>query len=147
MEYATALFEQGTLERYLAYYQRLLRAMVEDDSRPVDQLELLGPHERHQVLYDWNVTEAAYPQDRCIHELFEAQVEKNPDAVAVMWVTPDLDRETPEWLRQACAPFGRGQLLALARSVGWLLMYVELPWALDRTLDLADQLYTGLGAI
>jgi selenocysteine lyase/cysteine desulfurase len=70
-----------------------------------------------------------------------------PDAVAVMWVTPDLDRETPEWLRQAMAPFGRGQLLALARSVGWLLMYVELPWALDRTASLAEQLYDDLGAI
>ena len=70
-----------------------------------------------------------------------------PDAVAFLWITPELDAETPEWLRQASAPFGRGQLLALARSVGWLLMYVELPWALDRTAVLADQLYADLGAV
>jgi selenocysteine lyase/cysteine desulfurase len=70
-----------------------------------------------------------------------------PDAVASLWITPELERELPEWLRQAAPPFGRGQLLALARSVGWLLMYVELPWALARTLALADQLYEGLGAI
>ena len=70
-----------------------------------------------------------------------------PDAVAVLWVTPDLGKETPEWLRQAMAPFGRGQLLALARSVGWLLMYVELPWALDRTAALAEQLYEELAAV
>ena len=70
-----------------------------------------------------------------------------PDAVALLWITPELDAELPEWLRQASAPFGRGQLLALARSVGWLLMYVELPWALDRTAALADQLYADLGAI
>ena len=70
-----------------------------------------------------------------------------PDAVALLWVTPDLDLELPLWLRQATAPFGRGQLLALARSVGWLLMYVELPWALDRTVSLADQLYADLAAI
>jgi selenocysteine lyase/cysteine desulfurase len=70
-----------------------------------------------------------------------------PDAVASLWVTPELDRELPEWLRQACAPFARGTLLALARSVGWLLMYVELPWALERTATLAEQLYEGLGAI
>ena len=70
-----------------------------------------------------------------------------PDALAFLWITPELDPEVPEWLRQASAPFGRGQLLALARSVGWLLMYVELPWALDRTVGLADQLYEDLGAI
>jgi len=70
-----------------------------------------------------------------------------PDAVAVLWITPRLDAETPEWLRQAMAPFGRGQLLALARSIGWLLMYVELPWALDRTSSLAEQLYEDLAAI
>ena len=70
-----------------------------------------------------------------------------PDALAFLWITPKLDVETPEWLRQASAPFARGQLLALARSVGWLLMYVELPWALDRTVALADLLYEELGAI
>ena len=70
-----------------------------------------------------------------------------PAALASLWVTPDLDRELPEWLRGACAPFGRGSLLALARSVGWLLMYVELPWALERTVALADQLYEDLAAI
>ena len=70
-----------------------------------------------------------------------------PDAVAALWVTPDLDRELPEWLRQASSPFSRGALLALARSVGWLLMFVELPWALDRTAVLADRLYEDLGAI
>ena len=67
-----------------------------------------------------------------------------PDAVAIAWVSPDLDTEVPEWLRQASSPFARGSLLALSRSVGWLLMYVELPWAIDRTVALADQLYADL---
>ena len=70
-----------------------------------------------------------------------------PEAVAALWITPGLDRELPEWLRQASAPFARGTLLGLARSVGWLLMYVELPWALDRTAALADQLYEALADI
>jgi len=70
-----------------------------------------------------------------------------PDAVAFAWLAPDFDEELPEWLRQARAPFGRGSLLALARSVGWLLMYVELPWAIDRTVELAARLYEDLAAI
>ncbi len=70
-----------------------------------------------------------------------------PDAVAIAWFTPNLGVEVPQWLREACAPFARGSLLSLARSVGWLLMYVELPWAIDRTLTLADQLYEDLADI
>jgi selenocysteine lyase/cysteine desulfurase len=70
-----------------------------------------------------------------------------PEAVAIAWFAPGLGAELPTWLRQACAPFARGSLLSLARSVGWLLMYVELPWAIERTVALADQLYQGLAAI
>jgi selenocysteine lyase/cysteine desulfurase len=70
-----------------------------------------------------------------------------PDALACLWVTPELDAELAEWLRQATAPFSRGALLGLARSVGWLLMYVELPWAVDRTVALAEQLYADLAGI
>jgi selenocysteine lyase/cysteine desulfurase len=70
-----------------------------------------------------------------------------PDAVAFAWFGRRFDQELPEWLRQASAPFGRGALLSLARSVGWLLMFAELPWAIDRTIELADQLYADLAAI
>lgn len=70
-----------------------------------------------------------------------------PEAVAISWFAPDLGRELPEWLRLASAPFARGSLLSLARSIGWLLMYVELPWAIERTVTLADQLYDDLAAI
>ncbi len=70
-----------------------------------------------------------------------------PDAVCIAWVSPHMGAEVPEWLRQASSSFARGSLLALSRSVGWLLMYVELPWAIDRTVGLADQLYADLAAI
>jgi selenocysteine lyase/cysteine desulfurase len=70
-----------------------------------------------------------------------------PDAVAFAWFGRRFEQELPEWLRQASAPFGRGALLSLARSVGWLLMFAELPWVIDRTIELADQLYADLAAI
>ncbi|MCW9096009.1 MAG: condensation domain-containing protein, partial [Ignavibacteriaceae bacterium] len=85
LTYATALFERDSIERILDYWKRLLRQMVADDNRPVDQIELLGAAERRQVLYDWNATEVDFPRDQCIHHLFEAQVEKTPDAVAVVY--------------------------------------------------------------
>lgn len=70
-----------------------------------------------------------------------------PESVAIAWLAPSLGDDLPQRLRSTTAPFGRGALLALARSVGWLLMYVELPWAIARTEELADYLYAGLAAI
>ena len=37
------------------------------------------------MLYEWNATEAEYPRDECVHELFEEQVERTPEAVAVVF--------------------------------------------------------------
>ncbi|MBW3656165.1 MAG: AMP-binding protein, partial [Gemmatimonadetes bacterium] len=83
VEYATALFERATVERYLGYLRRVLEAMVEDERQALDHLPLLSPAERWQVVEGWNATDAEYPADRCIHELFEVQVARTPDAVAV----------------------------------------------------------------
>ncbi|MEJ2020081.1 MAG: condensation domain-containing protein, partial [Maritimibacter sp.] len=76
LTYATGLFEQSRIERYIEYFKTLLRAMTANDKRPVGQLDLLSSAEREQVLYEWNATTVDYPGDQCIHQLFEAQVEK-----------------------------------------------------------------------
>jgi selenocysteine lyase/cysteine desulfurase len=70
-----------------------------------------------------------------------------PEGVALGWVTPDLGEDVTPRLRAATGPFARGQLLTLARSVGWLLMHVELPWAVARTGRLARRLHGSLATI
>jgi amino acid adenylation domain-containing protein len=85
LEYDTALFDRATIERHAGYLRRVLEAMVEDDARAVDQLPLLSEDERRQVLVEWNATEVDYPRDKCVHELFEAQVARTPDAIAVIF--------------------------------------------------------------
>src|ERR1700729_1650727 len=80
--YATALFDASTIERYVGYLRTLLQQMVEDDERTVDRLQLLSDVDRQHILVDWNDTDALYP-DRCIHELFEEQVARTPEAIAV----------------------------------------------------------------
>src|SRR5579864_6337414 len=82
VEYATALFEKATIERYMEYWRRMLEGMVAGSGQIVDCLELLSEDERNQLLYEWNQTDAAYPQ-RCVHELFEDQVRRSAEAVAV----------------------------------------------------------------
>ncbi|ARS59355.1 non-ribosomal peptide synthetase (plasmid) [Ralstonia solanacearum FJAT-91] len=83
LDYATALFDRATVERYLGYLQRLLAAMVENDSQQVSRIGLLDKDERAQLLESWNETKAAYPDASTIHGLFEAQVRRTPEAIAV----------------------------------------------------------------
>ncbi|QOK93783.1 non-ribosomal peptide synthase/polyketide synthase (plasmid) [Ralstonia pseudosolanacearum] len=83
LDYATTLFDQATIERYLGYLHRLLKAMAADDSQEVNRIALLDEDERAQLLESWNETEATYPDASTIHGLFEAQVRRTPEAIAV----------------------------------------------------------------
>ncbi|HEX8362163.1 MAG TPA: amino acid adenylation domain-containing protein, partial [Longimicrobium sp.] len=82
--YATALFDAATVERHLGYLRAVLAAMVADDAQPVDSIPLLSADERRQVVEGWNATAADYPAGLCVHQLFEAQAELTPGAVAVV---------------------------------------------------------------
>ncbi|MER8672393.1 AMP-binding protein, partial [Mesorhizobium sp. M1156] len=82
--YATALFDQATIERQRGYLLALLRAMAADAGQPVGRIDILPAAERTYLLEALNRTAAAYPSQRCIHELFEAQVRNAPEAVAVV---------------------------------------------------------------
>ena len=85
IEYNTDLFEAGTIRRMLGHYRTLLEGIVSNPERRLADLPLLTPAERQQLLVDWNRTEVAYPRDRCLHELIEDQVQRTPEAVAVVF--------------------------------------------------------------
>ncbi|MGO1073868.1 amino acid adenylation domain-containing protein, partial [Lysobacter sp. CA199] len=82
--YMTSLFDADTVSRYADYWHRLLRGMVADSERAVAQLPLLGEAERDRMLSHWNATALDYPHGACLHELFEAQVRRTPDALALV---------------------------------------------------------------
>ena len=64
--------------------------MLADDTQAVDRLPILPAAERHRVLYEWNDTKVAYPSDKCVHQLFEEQVLKSPEAAAVVFEDESL---------------------------------------------------------
>jgi selenocysteine lyase/cysteine desulfurase len=70
-----------------------------------------------------------------------------PEALALVWLSPVLGEGLPARISATIAPFGRGIAMAAARSAGWLLMYVGLPWVTTRTMELARRLRSGLAAI
>ncbi|NJR56668.1 MAG: amino acid adenylation domain-containing protein [Acaryochloris sp. CRU_2_0] len=84
-EYRSDLFEAETIARMAAHFENLLTVMVADISQPVATLPLLSDAERHQLLVDWNDTTVNYAQNQCIHQLFETQVERSPNAIAVVF--------------------------------------------------------------
>ncbi|MEG4916422.1 amino acid adenylation domain-containing protein [Microcoleus sp. B7-D4] len=83
-EYNTDLFDDATIARMTRHFQTLLEAIAANPQQKISQLPLLTPAERHQI-HEWNNTWAEYPQDKCIHQLFEEQVERTPDAVALVF--------------------------------------------------------------
>ncbi len=89
-EYNTDLFDAGTVHRMVGHFQTLLESIPQDPEQKLSQLPLLTAAQRHQLLVEWNDTQASYPQDACIHELFEAQVERTPNAVAVVFEDQQL---------------------------------------------------------
>ncbi|WP_342337093.1 amino acid adenylation domain-containing protein [Burkholderia pseudomallei] len=84
LNYASALFDESTVRRYVTYWCRLLEGMTAGSANvSVARLPLLDEAERKQVVYAWNATERDYPIEQCIHQLFEAQVDRKPEAIAL----------------------------------------------------------------
>ena len=85
MEYNSDIFDEDRIERMLVHYQTLLQAVTADPGTSIAQLPLLTDAEYLQIVFDWNRTERSYPKEECLDELIEEQIERTPDAVAVVF--------------------------------------------------------------
>ncbi|MBN3938515.1 amino acid adenylation domain-containing protein [Nostoc sp. NMS9] len=83
-QYNTNLFDADTIRRRMAEFETLLLGIVANPNQIIAKLPIL-PAVEQQLLATWNNTQTAYPEDICIHQLFETQVEKTPDAIAVVF--------------------------------------------------------------
>ncbi|WP_331461098.1 non-ribosomal peptide synthetase [Micromonospora tarapacensis] len=113
------LFDTATMERMLGHYVNLLRAAVADPDTPVHRLSIMDDAERDRLLDEFNRTDAPFPRDATVHELFEEQVLRTPDARAVTIEGQHLTyRELNEQAnrlahRLRAGGVGRGTLVAL----------------------------------
>jgi hypothetical protein len=89
LEYRTDLFDAATIQRMLGHFRTLLAGIVTRPDQRLSALPILTEVERQQ-LERWNETEREFPKDKCIHELFEEQVKKSPDALAVIFKDQQL---------------------------------------------------------
>ncbi|HEV2146540.1 MAG TPA: amino acid adenylation domain-containing protein [Longimicrobiaceae bacterium] len=84
LTYSADLFERGTIQRMVGHLERVLEQVAEDPEVRLSGVGLMGEAERAQVIEEWTRKRAELPVDRCIHERFEAQAERTPDAVALV---------------------------------------------------------------
>jgi amino acid adenylation domain-containing protein len=85
LEYATALFDRSTVERYTGYLRALLQQMVTQEKEAVERLPFLPAKELQQALTEWHTEPDAFAAGGCVHELFQEQVESATDAVALVF--------------------------------------------------------------
>jgi amino acid adenylation domain-containing protein len=88
--YNTDLFDETTISRMQGHFKTLLESIVANPQARIANLPLLSQSERHQLLMEWNDTFADYPKHQCIHHLFEEQVDRTPDAIAVIYEDKQL---------------------------------------------------------
>jgi amino acid adenylation domain-containing protein len=81
--YDTSRLDRATVERIAHYCVTLLSAAATNPQTPVSRLQFVPEKERRQLLIEWNNTAAAYPANQCLHELFEGQVSRTPDRLAI----------------------------------------------------------------
>jgi amino acid adenylation domain-containing protein/non-ribosomal peptide synthase protein (TIGR01720 family) len=83
-EYCTKLFKQETIVRFISFYKKIISSILNNPDQKISQIEIIPEQEKKQILFDFNDTDAEYPQNKTIPELFEKQVERTPDNIAVV---------------------------------------------------------------
>jgi amino acid adenylation domain-containing protein len=87
--YNTDLFDASTIRRMLEHYRNLLQSIAAQPDRHISELPMLSQHEQQQLI-DWNQTAIDYPRDKTVLELFEQQVARTPDSIAVVFAGKSL---------------------------------------------------------
>ncbi|WP_254640141.1 non-ribosomal peptide synthetase [Chitinophaga sp. GbtcB8] len=104
LEYNTDIYAAWRIEQYLAHFVQLLTAIVKDPQAPVGRIRYTSPQEEQVLLEQFNPAAIAYPRNKTIHELFEAQAAQTPDQVAIVAGNTQLTyRELNEKANQLAA--------------------------------------------
>ena len=93
LEYSLDLFKSETIERIAGNFETLLTAIVNQPEQRISELPILTASEKQKLLVEWNQTAIEYPRDKCVHQLFEEQVQETPNNIALVWQNQELNQE------------------------------------------------------
>jgi amino acid adenylation domain-containing protein len=124
-EYRSDLFDAVTIDRMIGHFLTLLKGIALNPARSISTLPMLTGAESKRIIIEWNDTAARFPKKLCVHDLFEAQVRKTPNAVAVECDGESLTYRELDWranqLARHLKAFGTGVeslvAICLERSV------------------------------
>ncbi|HEX2946047.1 MAG TPA: amino acid adenylation domain-containing protein [Clostridia bacterium] len=83
LEYKTQLFKQESILKLISHFGNILTGIINHSDSIIYEIDMLSEEEKHQLLFEFNNTKEEYPREKGLHELFETQVERNPDKIAV----------------------------------------------------------------
>ncbi len=126
--YAVNVFNESTISRLIEHYQNILIQLSNESDKPVSQYQVLSSFEYQKIIYDWNQTKQPYPEYKTIHQLFEKQVEKTPNHIAVVYQDTKL---TYNELNERA-----NQLAHFIRNTYSILPDDLIPLCLERSLDM-----------
>ena len=90
LQYNPELYSRHAINRFFDHYCALLKGISENQDLLPHEYSIVTESEKHRLLVDYNATQAEYPKDKCIHHLFAEQVERTPEAVAVVFEDQEL---------------------------------------------------------
>ncbi|MBN8472056.1 amino acid adenylation domain-containing protein [Corallococcus exiguus] len=90
IEYASDLFEAGTIDQFAGHYRALLEAAAAEPDRPLADIKLMSEAQRRRILSDWNATARDFPRGGTLAQLFEDQVRRTPERVALVFENSHL---------------------------------------------------------
>jgi amino acid adenylation domain-containing protein len=82
-QYCTKLFRRESIERFIVYFRKILSTVIDQPDTELSQIKIISEEEKRRILFHFNDTSSDYPRERTIHQLFEWQVEKAPDHIAI----------------------------------------------------------------
>jgi amino acid adenylation domain-containing protein len=120
IDYNSDLFDASTIQRMTGHFKNLLAAVAANPLRRISDLPLLTPAEE-KLQVEWNLTDEVYPQPPCIHQIFEEQVERTPDAPALVFEDESLTYRELNARANQLAHYLRGLGVGTETLVGVLM--------------------------
>jgi len=115
LSYNPGFFDKETIKNLTGHFKGIIQNIIENPEAKLSQLEIISIEEKSRILYEFNNTEAEYPEDKTIYELFAEQVERTPDHIAVIG-------STVESLHAASLQITYRQLNEQANRLAYLLI-------------------------
>ena len=135
--YSPQRFSEAAIQLLLGHWRTLLTNLAKYLDQPVARVTMLAPAERVQLLQGWNATEASWPSNACVHQLFEQQVERTPDAPAVIFKGESLSYRELNYRANALAHYLRERGIGADSVVGICV---------ERSFDMAAAVLAALKA-